>query len=134
MSKPYIHAISSAKKFGGNLEDYLPIHNWFDETKAVISDNRHRALRHHAEGIFLCERIFGVVITNSEGRKVSVRDVGEQHVLEDFGGKFIPTAQDYIEQMSFADWMNNGKGHPPSYAKISEHRRQNQKHVKVTYD
>jgi hypothetical protein len=120
MSKPHIHAQSSAKKFGGKPEDYLAIHEWFDATKAVISDNRHRALRHHAEGIFLCAQVFGSTFTNSDGRTVSTRDVGEQHVLEDFGGKFIPTAQDYLQNMEFADWMNNGRGHPPSFNKIHD--------------
>ena len=32
------HAESSARKFGGRAEDYLPIHNWFDESKAFFSD------------------------------------------------------------------------------------------------
>ncbi len=120
MSKPWIHSESSARKWGGKPEDYLEIHNWFDETKSMIADNRHRALRHHAEGIFMCERIFGVTITNSDGKKVSVRDVGEQHVLEDFKNKFIPTVQDYLCEMEMKDWMNNGHGTPPSYAKIKE--------------
>jgi hypothetical protein len=54
MSHPLHHAISSQKKWGGSIEDYLPIHNWFDETKAHYPDMRHRTLRHHAEGIFCC--------------------------------------------------------------------------------
>ncbi len=123
MSKPYIHSVSSAKQHGGKPEDYLDIHNWFDETKAIVADPRHRALRHHAEGIFLCERIFGVTRVNSEGRTYSVRDIGEQHVLEDFAGRFIPTAQDYLQELSIQDWMINGKGAPPSYAQISAHRK-----------
>ena len=53
MAHPLKHAQSSARKFGGRAEDYLPIHNWFDESKAFLGDFRHRALRHHAEGIFL---------------------------------------------------------------------------------
>ena len=77
MAHPFKHAESSARKFGGKAEDYLLIHNWFDESKAFIADFRHRALRHHAEGIFLCERIFGVAITNSEGKRVPVRYIGE---------------------------------------------------------
>src|SRR5688572_24130540 len=60
VAHPYHHALSSVKKWGGQVEDYLPIHSWFDETKALLADFRHRALRHHAEGIFLCERFFGV--------------------------------------------------------------------------
>lgn len=71
MAHPLKHAESSARKFGGKAEDYLPIHNWFDESKAFLADFRHRALRHHAEGIFLSERIFGVTITNSEGKRIS---------------------------------------------------------------
>jgi hypothetical protein len=38
------------------------------ECKALLADFRHRALRHHAEGIFLCAKIFGIAITNSDGK------------------------------------------------------------------
>ena len=103
MAHPWKHAESSAKKFGGKLEDYLPIHNWFDESKAFLPDFRHRALRHHAEGIFLAERIFGVAIVNYEGKRVPVRYIGEQHVREDLGR--IPTAQDWLSQIKPARWM-----------------------------
>ena len=97
MAHPLKHAESSAKKFGGKAEDYLAIHNWFDESKAFLADFRHRGLRHHAEGIFLCERIFGIAITNSEGRQVPVRYIGEQHVRRT--GR-IPTAQDWLSQIA----------------------------------
>jgi len=97
------HAQSSAKRFGGKPEDYLPIHSWFDESKAFLADFRHRALRHHSEGIFLCEEIFGISITNSEGKEVPVRYIGEQHVKEDLGR--IPTAQDWLTQIKPERWM-----------------------------
>jgi hypothetical protein len=97
------HAQSSAKRFGGSAQDYLAIHNWFDESKAFLADFRHRALRHHAEGIFLCERIFGPSITNSEGKEIPVRYIGEQHVKEDLGR--IPTAQDWLAQIRPERWM-----------------------------
>lgn len=123
MSKPYIHAVSSARRFGGVPEDYLPIHNLMDSSKGAIADNRHRVLTHTSWFLSeILERVFGVTITNSVGRVVSVRDVGEQHILEDFGGRFIPTPQDYIENMEFANWMQNGKGVPPSSAKLEEKR------------
>jgi hypothetical protein len=38
MAYPLKHAESSARKFGGKAEDYPPIHNWFDESKAFFSD------------------------------------------------------------------------------------------------
>src|SRR5258706_16364660 len=79
------HAQSSARKFGGRAEDYLPIHNWFDESKAFLADFRHWALRHHVEGIFLAEKLFGVAIANTYGNQVPVRYVGEQHFRGDLG-------------------------------------------------
>jgi hypothetical protein len=45
MAHPLKHAQNSARKFGGKPEDYLPIHNCFDESKAFLADFRHRALR-----------------------------------------------------------------------------------------
>jgi hypothetical protein len=66
MAHPLEHAKNSARRFGGVPDDYLPIHKWFDESKAIMADVRHRTLRHHAEGIFLAERIFGIAIRDSE--------------------------------------------------------------------
>jgi len=57
----------------------------------------------NAEGIFLAERIFGVTIVNSDGERVPVRYVGEQHVKEDLGR--IPTAQDWLSQIRPQRWM-----------------------------
>ena len=103
MAHPLEHAESSARRFGGKPEDYLVIHRWFDESKAFFPDFRHRALRHHAEGIFLAERIFGVTLTNLEGAVVPVRYIGEQHVREDLGR--IPTAQDWLGRINPERWM-----------------------------
>jgi hypothetical protein len=100
---PYHHALSSVQRWGGQVEDYLPIHDWFDESKAFVADFRHRALRHHTEGIFLCEKIFGPTLTNSDGRVIPVRWVGEQHVKEDLGR--IPSVQDWFENLMPQPWM-----------------------------
>ncbi len=121
MSKPMVHAKSSARKYGGKPEDYLPIHQLMDSSKGAIADNRHRVLTHNSWFISTngpLELIFGVEITNSDGRQVSVRDIGEQHILEDFGYKFIPSAQDYIEHIEMQGWMNNGNGLPNSAKKL----------------
>ncbi|MFL5243091.1 MAG: DUF6915 family protein [Gemmataceae bacterium] len=89
MAHPWHHAQRSARLYGGIAEDYLPIHQWFDESKAHMPDLRHRALRHHSEGIFLCEQTFGATLQNSTGKAVPVRQIGEQHILDDLG--WIPT-------------------------------------------
>jgi hypothetical protein len=96
MAHPLLHAKSSAKKFGGNPEDYQHIHDWFDETKAWIGHSNHRAFRHHSEGIFEAEKIFGKSFKNSEDKIVYTRYVGEQHVKEDCYGH-IPCAKDWID-------------------------------------
>lgn len=119
MAKPYIHAQSAAKRWGGEPEDYLEIEDFLDSSKSVFPDNRHRVLTHNSWFIFVVERVFGNHIINANGAKVSVRDICERHILEDFGGKFIPTPQDYIEHMEFKDWMNNGiHGEPSSHKKL----------------
>lgn len=123
MSKPYIHSLSSARRYGGKPEDYLAIHNLMDSSKGAIADNRHRALTHTSWFLStILELVFGSTFTNSDGRVVSVRDIGEMHILEDFGGRYIPTAQDYLQEMDFMDWMQNGKGSPPSSVKLDERR------------
>ncbi len=104
MAHAFHHAQSSAKKFGGVPEDYIAIHNWFDETKKFEPTFRHRALRHHTLGIFQCEAIFGITILNSDNKKVPVRFVGEQHVKEDFSG-MIPTVADWLGGIPQKAWM-----------------------------
>jgi hypothetical protein len=148
MAKPIIHARSSANKFGGEPEDYLEIHDLMDSSKAAFPDNRHRALTHNNWFFFVVERIFGHEIDltctscghkgrfnqTSPGRSgtcwqcghkqmavASTRDVCEQHVMEDFGNKYIPTVSDYFEGMDFQPWMNNGLGDPPtSHRKLAK--------------
>lgn len=125
MAKPIFHAQSSARRFGGTPEDYLPIHDFMDSSKGAIADNRHRALTHNSWFLsHVLERVFGHVIVNSNGRQVSVREIGEQHVLEDFGLRFIPSAQDFLGEMEMKSWMNNGHGGtwPPSFDRIAKNR------------
>jgi hypothetical protein len=108
MAHPYHHALSSVKKYGGKVEDYLPIHEWFDESKMIIADFRHRALQHHAEGIFMAETILGVTIVNSAGRVLPTRWIGEQHVREDFGGR-IPSFADWVRAIRPEVWMGRAE-------------------------
>jgi hypothetical protein len=48
MAHPYHHALSSVKKWGGTVDDFIAVHTWFDQSKEISADFRHRALRHHA--------------------------------------------------------------------------------------
>ena len=103
MAHPYHHSLSSVRRWGGAVEDYLAVHSWFDASKLITADFRHRALRHHAEGIFLAETIFGQTITLSSGRIIPTRWVGEQHIAEDLG--FIPSFADWVKCIRPEPWM-----------------------------
>jgi hypothetical protein len=105
--KPFLHGKVSVKKFGGIESDYQKIHDWFDQTKAHFPDMRHRAILHNSFGIYLCEQQFGEGIINSDGKHVSVRDIAEQHVIDDMGR--IPTVQDYLQGMEFYNWLGGPK-------------------------
>jgi len=116
--KPYLHAELSVKKWGGRPEDYMPIHDFMDSSKAHVADMRHRALLHSSFGIYLAERVFGhrimigqPLLKDEMAFKhpvfVSVRDIAEQHVIQDLG--FIPSVQQYLDHMELAEWMGGKK-------------------------
>lgn len=52
-------------------------------------------------------RLQGVHILNADKKKIHVRDIAEQHILEDFRGKYIPAFSDYTSNMTLKSWMNN---------------------------
>lgn len=101
--KPHLHGKISVKKFGGKVADYQAIHDFLDSSKAHVADMRHRAILHSSFGIYIAKLVFGTLIVNSAGKEVSVRDIAEQHVLDDLGR--IPTVQDYLEGMPMYDWL-----------------------------
>ena len=103
MAKALIHARSSAKRWGGVPDDYLPIHEKMDSTKAAHAEVTHRCVFHSAYGIFLIEEIFGRTLINKDRREVHTRDVAEQHVLEDLG--CIPSLSDWLREMPVNPWM-----------------------------
>lgn len=105
--KPYLHGNVSVKKWGGKPEDYQEIHDFLDLSKSAHADMRHRAILHNSLGPYIAERVFGVNITNSDGKKISVRDVCEQHIIDDMGT--IPSLGDYLNEMPFYPWLGGKK-------------------------
>lgn len=92
--KPLEHAEKSVRRYGGCTEDYQGIHDLLDVSKSVHADMRHRALLHNSLGPFLAERVYGTYVVNSDGRKISVRDIAEDHIMEDMGR--IPNASEFL--------------------------------------
>ena len=95
---PYHHAVSSQRKWGGKWEDYIKLHDWFDETKSFTGNWTHRALRHHSAGVQWAIEKFGHVVVNSDGKEVPTKVLAEQHVEEDCG--FIPTPNDWLSVLT----------------------------------
>ena len=108
MAHPLHHAESSARKFGGAPSNYQAVHDWFDASKEHLALFTHRALRHHTQGIFEAERVFGNSLTNGAGREIPIRWIGEQHVREDCRG-LIPSMADWFTRIQPAPWMANGR-------------------------
>lgn len=103
---PLHHSKSSVKKWGGTVEDYLPIHHWFDDSKRGMAFVTHRSMRHHSEGIGWCIDTFGKYITimhKDKPKQIPVRYIAEQHIQEDCG--WIPTMKDWLKNMKPEPWM-----------------------------
>lgn len=112
--KPYLHAKNSVRKHGGIIEDYLPIHDFIDSSKAHVPDMRHRALLHSSFGCYITEQVFGVYFENSDGKVVSTRDIAEEHIIEDL--QKIPTVADYLEDMPLYDWLGGPRRKLTTYS------------------
>lgn len=106
---PYRHSQSSVNRWGGSIEDYLPIHELIDSPKASMNNNAARALTHNTWFAYtIVPRIFGYNIKNSAGKSVDVVDIAMLHIAEDFMMRFVPTAQDYLQHLEVQPWMCNG--------------------------
>jgi len=136
MSHPFYHATSSVKRFGGSVQDYIALHEWFDQTKAHLPDARHRAILHSSFGLFLCQQMFGeVIVRKSDGKPIPTRILGEQHILEDLG--FIPTVQDWMKELPIKSWMVKGarslsRELDPAVVPISKKSAQHKKSSPIT--
>lgn len=82
---PHEHSLLSVRDFGGHWNDYIGIHEFFDQTKAHICDYRHRFILHNSFGMILCEKLFGPMIYNSDGKQISVREIARRHIIQDMG-------------------------------------------------
>jgi hypothetical protein len=95
--KPTDHSRHSVRRYGGVDTDYIEIHEFLDMTKAAHPDMRHRAILHNSMGPFIAVKAFGTTILNSEGKKIDVRQVCEDHIIEDMG--FLPTVSYFLDMI-----------------------------------
>jgi hypothetical protein len=103
MGTPLLHAKSSVRKYGGEINDYIKIHKWFDSTKGNLPMFKHRAILHNSFGMLLAEQVFGDYVTNSDGKMVEVRQIAYDHIFEDCG--MVPTLEDWLKHLQPQPWM-----------------------------
>jgi hypothetical protein len=85
MANSYIHAVSSHRRFGGELAQHIAVHDWFDRSKEAYANFRHRAIRHNDYGVHLAGRVFSGDWVDAG----VLSKVAERHVVEDLG--HVPT-------------------------------------------
>ncbi|MGE8564336.1 MAG: DUF6915 family protein [Acinetobacter bohemicus] len=97
------HARISAKRWGGEAEDYYEVHRFIDSTKSLCSDARHRIL-HTLWGVnSVVVPIYGHSLLNSAGKAVDLKDLCERdHLLVDYQQRFIPTLADFVRAIDQA--------------------------------
>ena len=94
---PRQHCRISVRRWGGVEADYYPIHEFIDSTKMLCADGRHRVLHTHWAVQNVVVPLFGHTIVNADGKAVDVKDMCERdHLLADYGNRFIPTLADFI--------------------------------------
>ncbi|MEA3387551.1 MAG: hypothetical protein U9Q66_04175, partial [Patescibacteria group bacterium] len=101
--KPFNHADNSVKLFGGEYKDYIEVHKFFDTFRNAVGDPRHRMFLHNTVGIMICEMVFGDFIENSEKKRIAVRDIAEQHIMEDLGQ--IPLPTEWLDNINAKEWV-----------------------------
>lgn len=80
--KPIHHAMVSARLFGGEPEDYVSLHSFFDSSKGALPDMRHRAALHSVDHGAAVMRL---TFPETMGPGVALADLCVQHVLDDQG-------------------------------------------------
>jgi len=96
-------AQTSVMRFGGEVDDFLPLHRWFLATAAWSEGTTHLMFRHHAFGVFEAEARFGPVIHHGDGRVTPTRVVAERHVQEVLGR--VPPATEFLRRIKGERWM-----------------------------
>lgn len=97
--KPFLHARISAHDHGGSWQDYQPIHDFFDASKAALPDMRHRMMLHSDLGCALAVQVFGPTRTRRDGGTIDVAAIAADHQRDDLG-RTVPLAEwlTYVEK------------------------------------
>ncbi len=77
--KPLQHARITARRYGGEWQDWIAIHDWIDRSKAIFPSMQHRMFLHSDFGEWLAVKIHGEAIRSKSGTVVTTRDLFRDH-------------------------------------------------------
>jgi hypothetical protein len=72
--KPLQHARITARRYGGEWQDWIAIHDWIDRSKAIFPSMQRRMFLHSDFGEWLAVKIHGEAIGSKSGTVVTTRD------------------------------------------------------------
>ena len=118
---PHEHSILHKRDFGGETDDYDKLNQFIDSSKLYFPLPYHRMFSHNTFFISICERVFGMYITNSDGIEIPVRILCEEHIKQDHNG-VLPTLQDWVKELKITlpgghKWINNPRKKDLEYLK-----------------
>lgn len=99
---PLHHAKSSAARLGGNVEDFVAVHAYMDESKQAFCNPMHRTYRHNMDILPELVELFGEVLPSRPD--VDMRAVLQDHLKEDCKGT-TPSIEDWLMHLTPAPWM-----------------------------
>jgi len=101
--KPLQHARITARRYGGEWQDWIAIHDWIDRSKMIFPSMQHRMLLHSDFGEWLAVRIHGEKIGAEDGTIISTRDLFRDHQVEDLGR--VVTLAEWLREIDADYWM-----------------------------
>lgn len=90
------HSLLSSHRYGGEPEQYLPLHTFIDSSKKWRYHHLHRMMLHHNLGAHLAEKIIGLSVGSTP-----TRDIVYSHIKEDCGAYI--TIQQWLDQIVYPD-------------------------------
>ncbi len=121
--KPLQHAQISAKRYGGQWEDWYPLHDWFDRSKIAFPSVQHRLFLHSDFGCALVERVLGENITAQDGTVVPTSLLATDHLTEDLGR--VVTLAEWLTEMDESALLAASERSLPSLSRSEQAINQN---------
>ncbi len=98
----------SQDKFGGEVEDYLRIHQFLDSPSLWLKAEKQLVLTHSNFGVFLCDQIFGHTFHRRSDRELMLTaNIAREHLEAELGT--VIDVQNMLNLMPLRTWQNGLK-------------------------